>query len=427
MYRRLVEFLLLLFLAAISVNWPELPYNARLADLIFIPLAISVLTMPGTRWSWHWSDVAVAAYLLGALPSIANVEDPTPGALELAREAYLVAIYVVLAVAVRAGFARTTGKGLALGGAVLSIAGLIFVVLQWSGGVPPALQMGEFMQLPYLGETLRLRAMTVSEAMLACVLTAATPFAITLCTSDRLRTWCAASIAMIAAAGLTFSHAIAGFAVAVVISAWPSFAAFPRLRRVAVAGVILICFVLNFAATISIKSVSYGDAGYADASAFHHAVDQGETRIGGATVTYTVMSYARIKQVAWRAFVEHPIAGIGLDRFHSATMRAYSEGELPQLYSEIDPHSTLLGRLAECGLIGGVTLLLLWASWAVMARESMGRSVLGYAAAAGLAGLVVSSLNADIMNFRFVWVLAGLLRGLQEAGGNVTAPGQKPR
>ena len=34
---------------------------------------------------------------------------------------------------------------------------------------------------------------------------------------------------------------------------------------------------------------------------------------------------------------------------------------------------------------------------------------------------MVSSLNADIMNFRFLWVLAGLLRGLHDASGIVTA------
>ena len=78
MHRRLVEFLLLLFLAVIGVNWPELPFNASGADLIFIPLAISVLSLSRMRWSWRWSDAAVAAYLLGALPSIANVEDPHP-------------------------------------------------------------------------------------------------------------------------------------------------------------------------------------------------------------------------------------------------------------------------------------------------------------------------------------------------------------
>jgi O-antigen ligase len=135
------------------------------------------------------------------------------------------------------------------------------------------------------------------------------------------------------------------------------------------------------------------------------------------------MSYARIKQVAWRAFLEHPIAGLGLDQFHTATLRAYDEGALPLLYREIDPHSALFGRLAECGVIGGVTLLMLWAAWAAMARETSGH-YLGYAAAAALAGLIVSSLNADIMNFRFLWVVAGLLRGLQEANGMLTTSGR---
>ena len=412
MHRRIVELLLLLFLATIGVQWPVLPFNASSADLVFIPLAIAVLTLPGTRWTWRRLDFAVVIYLLGSLPAIAASADQRASAMELVREVYLAVIYLVIAIASRQGFARTIGKGLALGAAILSITGLIFVAAQWTGAVPHAPRMGEFMQLPYLGETLRLRALTVSEAMFACLLTAAAPFAIMWCTSDRVRTWCAVSIAMIAAAGMTFSHAIAGFAVAVLMAAWPSLAAFPRLRRAAIAGVVLIVLVLNFAATISIKSMSYGGSSYADPSIYHYAVDQRVTQIGGATITYNVMSYARIKQVAWRAFIERPIAGIGLGRFHAATIRAYADGALTADYREIDPHSEVFGRLAETGLIGTAALLLLWATWTVMAREAS-HSTIGYAAAAALAGLVVSSLNADIMNFRFVWVLAGLLRGLQ--------------
>ena len=425
MHRRLVELLLLLFLAIIGVNWPVLPLNASLADLVFFPLAVLVLTLSRPRWTWHWSDLAIAAYVLGSLPAIAVSPDRQQSGIELVRHLYLVAIYIVVAMATRQGFSRTVASGVALGGAILSVAGLIFIVLQRSSEVPPAPLMGEFMQLPYLGATLRLRAMTASEAMLACLLTAAAPFAIARCRSDRARGWCAASLAMIAAAAFTFSHAIAGFAVAVMIAAWPAFAAWPRLRRLAIAGVVLIVLGLNFAATVSIKSMTYRDAQYADASQFHHAVDEGETRIGGTTITYSVMSYARIKQVAWRTFVEHPIAGIGLNRFYSATERAYSEGLLPANYRVIDPHSTLLGRLAESGIIGGVTLLVLWAAWAGMAREvAFDHPAIGYAAAAALAGLIVSSLNADIMNFRFVWVLAGLMRGLQEANGIDTASGR---
>ncbi|HUQ89441.1 MAG TPA: hypothetical protein VM096_17900, partial [Vicinamibacterales bacterium] len=37
-----MKYLLLLFLITIGINWPEFPYNARLADVLFIPLAASV-------------------------------------------------------------------------------------------------------------------------------------------------------------------------------------------------------------------------------------------------------------------------------------------------------------------------------------------------------------------------------------------------
>lgn len=422
MPQRIVDVLLLLFLAAIGVNWPDLPYNARLSDLIFLPLAAFVFALRERRWEWRWPDLAVAIYLLGALPAIAVSADRTQSAIEFAREIYLAVVYAIVAMAARHGMARTIGKGLALGGAILSVAGLAFVIRQLSGAAPWP-PMGDVMQLPYIGEALRLRALTASEAMLACVLTAAVPFAIALCAADRIRTWCALTGVMMVAAALTFSHSVAGLAIAVVIASWPSLGAQPVLRRLAIGGAVAVFLVLNSAATGSIKSISYGGSSYADESTYHHAVDQRVTQIGNATVTYNVMSYWRIKQVAWRAFLEHPIAGVGLDRFHTQTMRAYDEGALPLRYREIDPHSTLVGRLAECGIIGGVTLLILWSAWVGMARGGR-RDALGYAAGAALAGLVVSSLNADIMNFRFVWVLAGLLRGLQDANGMLTTSGR---
>ena len=407
--------LLLVFLAVIGVNWPELPYNARLADLIFLLLAVAVLTLPAARWTWRFADVAVAVYLLGALPSIAVSADARRSAIEFGREIYLAAIYVVFAIAARNGYARLLGKGLALGAAMLSIAGLAVLGIQMITGARSTL-FGEVMQLPYLGGTLRLRALTATPAMLACVLTAAIPFAIMFC-RERSRMWCAAALAMTVAGLFTFSHVMAGCAVAVLIATWRSLA--PWQRRAGVAAVAAIVLAFNFAATASITSFSYGDARYADTTEYQYAIDRRELRVGDAVFTYNVMSYARIKQVAWETFVEHPIAGIGLDRFHSATTRAHDEGRLTSTYREIDPHSTLLGRLAESGLIGGVTLLLLWLAWASMARDLArfgSDPAIAYAAGAALAGLFVAGINADIMNFRFLWVLAGTLRGLQEAG-----------
>jgi len=431
MPRQLVPVLLLAFLASIGVNWPALPFNASVADCVFVLLALAVVSMPRPALTWRRADLAIVIYLLGSIPAILISTDLRRSLIEFVRELYVVAIYVVTVIAVRHGLARTVARGLALCGGVLSAAGIAFVALQWLGG-PPWYPMGEVMQLPYIGDTLRLRALTASESMFACVLTGCIPFAIALCTSEKDRRWCAAAAGGLVAAAFTVSHSIAGFSVAVLIAAWPSLAAWPRLRRLAMAGVVVVIIGLNFAATISIRSVSSGEARYADASNYFHAVDRGVAHVGGTTITYDVMSYFRIKQVALRAFADHPIAGIGLDRFHTATTAAFHDGRLPQFYSEIDPHSTFIGRLAETGIIGGVTLVWLWITWIGMARDSAARgNAVGLAAAAAFAGLLVNTTNVDVMNFRFLWVIAGLMRGLQDSPPNASTPlndqGHAPR
>jgi hypothetical protein len=426
MLQRLAAFLLFFFLAANAVTWPVLPYHAHLADLVFLAFAVTILALPGRGISWRAPDFAVAAYLLGAVPAILISRDQHQSLMELARESYVAAIYVVFAIAVRRGFARAIGDGLALGGALLSIVGLAFIAAHRIGGVSWPL-IGEVMTLPYLGDTVRLKVATDSEAMLACVLTASLPFAIERWRLDgaRIRGMLATAVTAIAAL-LTFSHAIAGVAVATLIAAWPSLSN-RAIRRLSVAGVIVIVIGFNFAATVAVRSVARGNASYADRSVYHYGVDERSTQVGSTTVTYTVMSYARLKQVAWRTFLESPVAGVGLDQFHTATHRAYEDGSLPSHYSESDPHSSLLGRMAECGAIGAVTLLLLWIAWAMLATSAIrAGSGIGYAAAAAVAGLIVSSLNADIMNFRFLWVVAGLLRGLYEANEIDTASGRAP-
>jgi len=356
------------------------------------------------------------------VPAIAVSTDTRASVMELVREVYLVAIYLVLAILAKRKSEGIIGIGLASGGLVLSITGLFFVARQLIGSAPFP-PMGEVMALPYLGNVLRLRAFTASEAMFACLLTAAVPFAIWWCRRDRGGYWIVA--AMTFAAMLTFSHAFAGFVVAFVIVLWPSLGRWPR--RLAAAAAIVVVIGFNFAATVSIKSIDYGGSSYADPTQYHYAIEERRAQIGGATIIYNVMSYARIKQVAWQTFLEHPIAGIGLDRFHVATERAFNDGRLPSQYREIDPHATVPGRFAECGFIGGATLLMLWVAWGRMALDgvrSRAPNNIALAAAAALAGLLVSSVNADIMNFRFLWVVAGLMRGLYEANGIAIASGR---
>jgi hypothetical protein len=185
------------------------------------------------------------------------------------------------------------------------------------------------------------------------------------------------------------------------------------MRVAAAAVATLIIFAANFAAAVSIRSV--GTAPFRDDTTYHYAVDGGRAEIAGVAVEYQTMSYLRLKQVAWDAFAARPVTGLGLDQFHSATEEAYQAGRLTEPYRAIDPHSTLPGRLAEAGLIGAISLLALWAIAGMETLKLIAAPSCSWvvaAVAAGLAGTLINSVNADVMNFRFVWVALGLVRGL---------------
>jgi O-antigen ligase len=416
MPRRLVEILLLVFLAAIGLNWPDLPFNARLTDLAFFALAVAVAMAMRTirKPRLHPLDALVGAYLLGSVLATLASPDPRAGAVELTRHIYLASIYVVIAAAVRLGYAATIGLGLALSGAVIGIVGLVLTVITIVTGVgfPAA---GEVMTLPYVGNVLRLRAFTASEAMFACILAMAVPFTIVRARA-RANHWGVIAALMIAAAFLTFSHSVAGVLVAALVAARPWLSPRRWAWRFAMAAVVTGVLVFNFAATISIRSI--GSGGIRDQGNYHYGVDEGRTSAAGVDVEYAVISYFRLKQIAWDAFTSHPITGVGLDRFHQLTAAAYADGRLPGHYQQTDPHSTLFGRLAETGLAGTLPLIALWIGMFIVARELMNRPdhpAVALALFAGLCGLLVNTMNADVMNFRFLWVAAGLLRGLADA------------
>jgi hypothetical protein len=408
------RWLLLLFLATIAIDWPQLPFNARATDIVVIAAGIAVLAK--SRWSWPRFtalDLAAAGYIGGSVIAVMFSPDPRAGAVEIVRQLYLIAIYVIIVVAVRQGLATTIATGLALSGAILAVAGVIGLAIQAIFGVGTP-RIGPVMTLPYIGDTLRLRALTASESMFACLLAVSVPFLLLhpATVASRARSWLA-GLVIGAAAALTFSHSVAGVAVAAVTASWRRLST-RALRWAAIAAVAAIALALNFAATVSIRSV--GDSPLRDNTIYHYAVDGGRARIAGVDVEYQTMSYFRLKQVAWDAFASRPLTGIGLDRFHAITEAAFQEGRLTAPYRAIDPHSTVMGRFAESGLIGFATLMVFWI---VIARETH-RSVaqgqpyawIATASAAALLGTLINSMNADVMNMRFAWVVLGLVRGL---------------
>jgi O-antigen ligase len=408
------RWLLLLFLATIAIDWPHLPFNARATDAVFVIVAVAILAK--AKWSrprFTALDLAVAGYIAGSAISVLLSPDPRSGAIELVRQSYLVVISIVIVLAVRQGLATTVATGLASSGAVLAAVGVGALIIQAVFGVGTD-RIGPVTTLPYLGPTLRLTALTMSPAMFACVLAASVPFVMLHpeIAASRARSWVAGFVMAIATA-MTFSHSVAGVAVSAVTAAWQRLRGRSvRLAAVAAAAAIVIGF--NFAATVSIRSI--GDARIRDNTIYQYAVDGGRARIAGVNVEYEIMSYFRIKQVAWDAFTSRPLTGIGLDRFHEITEAAFQQGRLTERYRLIDPHSTLMGRLAEAGLIGAVTLIVFWIVIAREARRLLAQphehAWMATAAAAALLGTLVNTMNADVMNFRFAWVVLGLVRGL---------------
>ena len=412
------RWLLLLFLATIAIDWPQLPFNARATDAVFVVAAVAILAK--AKWSWPQFtalDLAVAGYIAGSVISVLLSPDPRSGAIELVRQSYLVAIYIVIVLAVRQGLATTVATGLASSGAVLAAVGVIALIIQAVFGVGTD-RIGPVMTLPYLGPTLRLSALTVSPAMFACVLAVSVPFVMLHpeIAASRARSWLAGFVMAIATA-MTFSHSVAGVAVSAVTAAWQRLRERSlRLAAVAAAAAIVIGF--NFAATVSIRSI--GDSPIRDNTIYHYAVDGGRARIAGVDVEYETMSYFRIKQVAWDAFTSRPLTGIGLDRFHEITEVAFQQGRLTEPYRIIDPHSTVMGRLAEAGAHRrGHADRFLDRDRArdpptTGAAYDHRHAWMATAAAAALLGTLVNTMNADVMNFRFAWVVLGLVRGLRE-------------
>jgi O-antigen ligase len=407
------RWLLLIFLATMAIDWPQLPFNARGTDFAFLAAAIAIVATarPWTPPRLAALDYAIAAYIGGSMLSTALSPNVGVSSIELMRHLYLVSIYIVIALAVRHGLAHTVGTGIALSGGLLAALGVGATILLLISGIRIE-AVGRNVILPYLGETLRVSALTASYSMLACALAMSAPFVLLhpAIRSSWLRIN-AAMMVLAAAAILTFSHSVAGIAVAMLIAAWPALRR-AALRGAAAAAVMLIVLAANFAATVSIRSVG---GGLRDNSNYQYGLDHGRAEIAGVNVEYQTMSYLRLKQVAWDSFATRPLTGIGLDRFHSATEAAYQAGRLTESYRVVDPHSTIPGRLAEAGIIGAITMLALWC---VAGMETMrlvaqaGPLWIVTAAAAGLAGTLINSVNADVMNFRFLWVALGLVRGL---------------
>lgn len=405
------------YLALMPIAWPVLPLNIHVSDLLLPVLAISVV--------WHWRrhgalsslDYWVAVYLLALLVPLAASDDVAASAVEFLKRASLVVLYAVFAVVFARDERKRTLKTLVATAIVICAAGVIAAMAYYVTGADLG-AAGNPAPMPYLGTVLRLRMFTESPAMLANYLTFVLPFLCALVLTGTIgRGMCAAALGLMCLVmGLTFSHGLAGFAVAALAIAWPLLKPYRFTRAIALASVLVLVLVINAALVVTVRRVDtqhrFDTAVPAVTYAYAFQGDLGAEQVD-VRVSYNLMSYYLLKKAAFTAFLERPWTGVGLGRFEQVTGRAVGQGDLHEPYRVADPHSTLFGALAETGILAtAATFGLLAAGLLAVRRLGAADAPRWWVSASAIAllGLIVNSINTDIMNFRFLWVGLAALR-----------------
>jgi hypothetical protein len=404
--------------------WATWALHAQWADALFVLIAIAFLVSPDRKAvSIGALDVAVLGYLAAIAISLPRAPSPRAGAAEWLKTAYLACVYVVVATLVRDQPDRRHLAGwLATVATALAVVGVIVFAGQLAGIVPDGL-LGAELQIPYVGAVRRLSLGFFTPEMLGDFLTTAAPFVLAMLLKP-MKLPPAAIAALIGALllveALTFSHSWVGFLVACLVACWNQWLAGAwRLARAAIAAAAFALFIAsNLASIVYVRPVhvELRPVAAPDGDIPVHVNQRGDWHQANLTVTFKDMHYFALKAIAWNAFRLHPLTGLGLGNFGEATEQAYVDGRLESVCRACQPHSTYFGQLAETGLVGTAALALLFGTAITVGSRTLRHEPDGTTAwitrssVAGIAGLLVNGINADIMHFRFLWIVLAMLR-----------------
>jgi hypothetical protein len=420
---RLLPMLVAAYIVLIPWMWSASPLHVQPADAIFILLAAAFVASNGLRRiSITGLDAAVLVYVAGLTLSLTGVSDLARGFSELAKTLSLVLVFLVVGTIASDDHGRwRIASWIACATAVLCGFGVVDATAHAVGALPAG-GMGRDMTVPYLGQVMRLSLGFATPEMLGDYLTCVFPFVIGffLFRGRGSRAGAAAAVGgVIATEALTFSHSWAGFVIAALIVCWTRWTTtiWLRLRWLIAIGACALLVAINLASTVYVHDLSIEHHTVpAPISLPEHVVETDRWPQIRISATYNYLHYFALKREAWQSFRSHPVTGVGLGGFHDITERAYAAGRISEACRECMSHSTLLGHLAETGLVGSAGLVVLWIAAVVAGRGALGRSAVDCdqwivcAALAGVIGLMVNGVNADIMHFRFLWVSLALVR-----------------
>lgn len=433
--------LLCTYLFLVPIMWSPFPYNIQWADLAFIALFLCFLVGRRSidRPLLIPLDYFVFTYLAVSGVSLLNIQDGDKQWVEFLKLGYLGAIYLVIAAISRNRFllhlAIRWTAWLTVGVSGIGLLALFGVLIGLFSGSP----LGGRLHTPYLGEILRLYSTFPGPELLGDYLTAGLPFvlALAIVSQKNSRPWLSlGALAVVAAEFFTFSHSWVGFGASGLILCWPisESRAWRLARAVLTIGIVGSFAVMLLVSTFYVSEIRVDlNPGRPPTTPVpvHARVAPQEWKSIDVNATYSLMSYHLLKALAWETFLAHPLTGVGRGNFDSVSTRAVQEGHLAEYWKGIHPHTSIFGEFAETGLVGGTAFLALWAGALATAldlwrrEKSLERRWMARAVLAALAGLFINGLYTDVMNFRFLWVVLALLRGLS-AGKEERAPSSQP-
>ncbi len=120
----------------------------------------------------------------------------------------------------------------------------------------------------------------------------------------------------------------------------------------------------------------------------------------------------RLKQMNVKAYLTHPVVGVGPGNFNLYLKKEQAAGHYPADVPVYDPHSTLGGTLAEMGSLGFLALLaLMWMIFVkVKKRLSVHPHLIVYKALAFyFLFITIQTFTTDVLNFRHLWICIGMI------------------
>ncbi|MBM4134058.1 MAG: hypothetical protein FJ245_09850 [Nitrospira sp.] len=426
-YGRIVPVFLLAYILSLGFAWSPFPFNMQWSDIIFLGLLGGFVARGGLRHvQFTGPDYAVFAYVAGSLNSLIWANRDGDSAIHVVKLVYLASMYIVVrTLCMDEDLRRLAAWGIAGGAALLSLLGAMYLLAYSLFGISDG-ALGVPRSVPYLGPVLRLELNFYTPELLGCYLTVGVAFMLALRTAPfagRRATWLTlAFLLILTTETLTFSHSLVGFAVAALIAFHPRNMGtwWVWVRRGLAVSIVLLFIGMLFVSTFYVHEFSVESRtvprpiGPVDS----HVLQSETWPHLTINATYSYLHYHVLKVLAWETFVEHPLGGLGLGTFPSVSEQAYQGSRLSRSCRGCEPHNTVLGQLAETGLVGGIPLLVLWGwlfadGWKIL-RSSQGTDSewIARACLGGLVGLFVNGLYTDVMHFRFLWVDMAVLNGL---------------